>query len=157
MKIRSSHCMPLTACALALAGAAAFGQSLTHVPNANARQPGLVAATQLSPQLQQVVRAAGAYAVENPSAGITHYGYANVSATAPMVATPNTLSNVEATKTEPKNTYLVAARSARPRRRLRLRHHFLFQGHEAGLAIRRRQRAQASSRASTSTPTPRTG
>jgi hypothetical protein len=136
VKIRSSHWMPLTACALALAAAAASGQSLTHVPSANAKQPGLVAATQLSPELQQVVRAAGAYAVENPSAGITHYGYANVSATAPMVAAPNTMSNVEATKTEPdKNTYLTLPRQTGPDAGYDYGAHFLFQGHEAGSVV----------------------
>jgi hypothetical protein len=126
----------LTASVLALAAGAAFGQSLTHVPSANPKQPGLVTGTQLSPELQQIVRAAGAYPVENPSASITHYGYANVSAAAPMVATPNMLSNVEATKTEPdKNTYLRLARQTGPDAGYDYGSNFLFQGHEAGLVV----------------------
>jgi hypothetical protein len=91
---------------------------------------------QLSPELQQIVRAAGANPVENPSPGITHYGYANVSAAAPMVAKPNTLSNVEATKTEPdKNTYLRLERQVGPDAGYAYGSRFLFQGHEAGLVV----------------------
>jgi hypothetical protein len=128
--------MSLTACAMALTAGTAFGQSLTHVPSANPKQPGLVAATQLSPELQQIVRAAGALPVENPVAGITHYGYANVSATAPMMPTPNALSNLEATKTEPdKNTYLTLQFQTGPDAGYDYGSHFLFQGHEAGLVV----------------------
>ncbi len=82
------------------------------------------------------MRAAGAFPVENPSAGITHYGYANVGPAAPMMPTPNTVSNVEATKTEPdKNTYLVLQRQAGPDAGYDYGSHFLFQGHEAGLVV----------------------
>ena len=74
--------------------------------------------------------------MENPAAGITHYGYANVSAAAPMMPTPNTLSNVEATKTEPdKNTYLTLERQTGPDAGYDYGSHFLFQGHEAGLVV----------------------
>jgi hypothetical protein len=136
MNFRSKIVTSLAASCMTLAASAAFAQALTHVPGANPKQPGLVTPTQLSPELQQIVRAAGANPVENPSPGITHYGYANVSATAPMVAKPNTLSNVEATKTEPdKNTYLRLERQVGPDAGYAYGSHFLFQGHEAGLVV----------------------
>jgi len=133
------HAFPITrivAAALALSASAAMAQNLTHVPNANPKAAGLVTPTVLSPELAQVVRAAGSYAVENPSAGITHYGYANVSATAPMMPTPNAVSNVEATKTEPdKNVYLKLFGQHGADVAYDYGRHFLFQGHEAGLVV----------------------
>jgi hypothetical protein len=128
--------MSLAASGIVLTAGAALAQSLTHVPSANGKLPGLVTPTVLSPELAQIVRASGAYAVENPSTGITHYGYANVGATVPMLATPNSVSNVEATKTEPdKNTYLRLHRQAGPDASYDYGNHFLYQGHEAGLVV----------------------
>jgi hypothetical protein len=111
------------------AGAAA--QSPTPVPNANAKVVGAVASTVLSPELVQVVRAAGADPVENATAGvISHYGYANADLK-PMIPAFN--SNVEAQKTEPdKNTYLVLDGQSGADSGYDYGRHFVFQGHEVG-------------------------
>src|SRR5262249_46538617 len=118
-----------------VAGSLAAGMvtaaDLTPVPNANPKTPGVVAPTILSPELAQIVSAAGAYPVENPTNDvITHYGYANVNSK-PMI--PAFGSNVEAQKTEPdKNTYLVLRSQTGPDVDYDYGSHFLFQGHEAG-------------------------
>jgi hypothetical protein len=115
------------------------GPDLTPVPSANPKVPGIVAPTTLSPELMQVVRAAGANPVENPTAGIiTHYGYANAGTNVgtstvlkPMI--PLT-ANVEAQKTEPdKNTYLVLDEQSGPDATYDYGKHFVFQGHELGV------------------------
>jgi hypothetical protein len=121
----------IAALPFALYGAGAVAQHLTAVPTANSKAVGMVAPTILSPQLVQVVRAAGAYKVENPTADvITHYGYANANAK-PMIPAFN--SSVEAQKTEPdKNTYLVLDSQSGPDANYDYGRHFLFQGHELG-------------------------
>src|SRR5262245_29421238 len=104
----------------------------THVPNANPKAVGINEVTALSPELVQVVRAAGAMPVENPTAGvITHYGYANADAAHPMM--PALGSNVEAQKTEPdKNTYLVLADQHGADTGYDYGRRFVYQGHELG-------------------------
>ena len=110
----------------------AGANGLSPVIDANPKVVGLVTQTLLSPQLVQVVRAAGASPVENPTPGvITHYGYANVDAAKPMIPAFN--SNTEAQKTEPdKNTYLVLHSESGPDAGYDYGRHFLFQGHEVG-------------------------
>jgi hypothetical protein len=129
MQFRKTAIASLIAFPLALNGAAALAQHLTHVPNANPKIPGVTLPTILSPELAQIVRAQGSMLVENPTDAVTYYGYLNNQ--------PNLLpalgSNVEASKTEPdKNTYLVlhGLRGADPN--YDYGKHFLFQGHEAG-------------------------
>jgi len=109
-----------------------LSDDLTTVPNANPKAVGMNAATVLSPELMQVVRAAGAMPVENPTPGVvTHYGYANADAQHPMM--PALGSNVEAQKTEPdKNTYLVLDDQQGADSAYDYGHHFLYQGHEVG-------------------------
>jgi hypothetical protein len=72
--------------------------------------------------------------LENPAGLITYYGYiSNQPNLLPVVGTPPTLGNVEASKTEPdKNTYLVlqGLKGADPGYDYGTR--FLFQGHEVG-------------------------
>lgn len=129
MQFRKTAIASLIAFPLALNGAAALAQHLTHIPNANPKIPGVTSPTILSPELAQIVRAQGSMPVENPTDAVTYYGYLNNQ--------PNLLpalgSNVEASKTEPdKNTYLVlhGLRGADPNYDYGKR--FLFQGHEAG-------------------------
>jgi hypothetical protein len=129
MQFRKTAIASLIALPLALNGAEALAQILTHVPNANPKNPGVTSPTILSPELAQIVRAQGAMSVENPTDAVNYYGYINNQ--------PNLLpalgSNVEASKTEPdKNTYLVlhGLHGADPAYDYGT--HFLFQGHEAG-------------------------
>jgi hypothetical protein len=130
----------------AIAGAALFtavgsagppgGPTLTPVPAPNAKAPGVAPASKLSPELTQVVVAQGSNRLENPSGGISTYGYDD-----DMLATggepqmlPTPASPTEAHKTEPdKNVYLVlrdGLKGADPNYDYGT--HFLFQGHEAG-------------------------
>ncbi len=132
MQFRKTLIASLIAAPLALNGGTALAQHLTHVPNANPKNPGVTSATILSPELAQIVRAQGAMPVENPTDAVNYYGYINNQ--------PNLLpafgSNIEASKTEPdKNTYLVlhGLRGADPAYDYGA--HFLFQGHEAGAGV----------------------
>ncbi len=130
MQFRKTAIASLIAFPLALNGAAALAQQLTHVPSANPKAPGVTSATVLSPELAQIVRAQGAMPVENPSDVIRYYGYVNDQ--------PNLLpafgSNVEASKTEPdKNTYLVLRGLRGADTAYDYGSHFLFQGHETGV------------------------
>ena len=112
--------------------------ALTSVPTANTKSDGYAPASRLSPELRQVVVAQGSTKLENPSALTSYYGYyndvLNAAGQPQMLPLPGALT--EAQKSEPdKNTYLV------------FRHglpgadpgydygtHFLFQGHELGVA-----------------------
>ena len=111
------------------------GPDLTPVPAANPKVAGIVAQTILSPELMQVVRAAGANPVENPNPGvITQYGYANAGASAPLKPMIPLSANVEAQKTEPdKNTYLILDDQSGPDAAYDYGKHFVFQGHELGV------------------------
>jgi hypothetical protein len=115
-----------------ICSASVVSGDVTNVPNANPKAVGMNAVTALSPELTQVVRAAGAMPVENPTAGVvTHYGYANADAQHPMM--PALGSNVEAQKTEPdKNTYLVLDDQHGADPAYDYGQHFVYQGHEAG-------------------------
>ena len=104
MQFRSTLIATLLSAPLALSGASAFAQHLTHVPSANPRIVGVTSPTVLSPELAQIVSAQGSMPVENPVDHVKYYGY--------LDNQPNLIpafgSNVEASKTEPdKNTYLV--------------------------------------------------
>ena len=128
VRVHKTVSLVLAAAPLALGVVTAFGQGLTPVPAANPKVPGLVAPTILSPELAQVVRAAGAYPVENPGDNIGYYGYG---LDGPMI--PALGTNLEATKTEPdKNTYLVVGGLSGPDSGYDYGRHFLFQGHESG-------------------------
>ena len=97
---------------------------------ANAKVAGFSAPNQLSPQLAELVVAQGSNALENPTSKIGNYGY---DADGPFVALPGT--NVEAHKTEPdKNTYLVLTGQKGADPAYDYGTHFLFQGHETGIA-----------------------
>jgi hypothetical protein len=119
--------------AVAVAGP---GTDLTGVA-ANTRSAGYAPASVLSPELAQIAVAQGSTRAENPSAGVSYYGYDNdvlgpggQPLMVPTAATPAT----EAHKTEPdKNTYLVfknGLTGADPTYNYGT--HFLFQGHEGG-------------------------
>jgi hypothetical protein len=129
MPFRSIATALFLAVPLAVSGRAAVADTLTGVPNANPKAPGVTVPSVLSPELAQVARVQGSTPVENPNDFVKYYGYLNDQ--------PNLLpglgSNVEATKTEPdKNTYLVLydLKGADPD--YDYGRHFLFQGHELG-------------------------
>ncbi len=136
---------------LAATGAAGPSISLTPVPNANEKTAGLSRPNLISPELQQVLWAQGANKVENPSNGISYYGYDDGGTFVPVPGpyTPASkpgvepvvtaslaigqLSPVEANKTEPdKNTYLVLDDQKGADPNYDYGRHFLFQGHELG-------------------------
>jgi hypothetical protein len=110
---------------------------LTSVATANTRSDGYAPVGKLSAELQQVVVAQGSTKFENPSAGVSYYGYdndvLNAAGEPQMVPTPTSPTR-EAHKTEPdKNTYLVFRHGlpgADPNYWYGT--HFLFQGHEGG-------------------------
>ena len=116
--------------------------SFEGVPDANPKSPGQAQPNVLTRELAESPVAQGSYRLENPAtvdlgggrtAGITYYGYWNDGPQLPLPAAPT----VEATKTEPdKNTYLVlrGQRGADPVYDYGT--HFLFQGHELGVAGR---------------------
>ena len=117
---------------LALGVASAGAQSLTHVPNANPKAPGVVAPNALSVELEQILRATGSMLLENPQSPAKYYGYNDDKPNlVPIIgATPA----VEAHKTEPdKNTYLVLRNQRGADPRYDYGTHFVFQGHESGV------------------------
>jgi hypothetical protein len=122
--------------------------SFSPVPVANTKSPGVVKATLLPRELDQIAVAQGATNVENPQNGISTYGYQDNGAPEVPVgtATPGAVVNgkvtsitiatdkpFEAQKTEPdKNTYLVLRDQKGADGNYGYGTHFLFQGHEAG-------------------------
>ena len=107
------------------------GWSLTSVPAANPKAPGLISPDVLSPELSQIALVQGATRLENPTTQVPYYGYdEDQPALIPLPTAPTT----EAHKTEPdKNTYLVVDNGlpgADPSYQYGTR--FLFQGHESG-------------------------
>jgi len=117
---------------LALGAATAGAQSLTPVPSANPKAPGVVAPNVLSVELDQVIRATGSMLLENPQSPAKYYGYNDDKPN--MVPLPPPAAPGEAHKTEPdKNTYLVlrGQRGADPHYDYGT--HFMFQGHESGV------------------------
>ena len=122
------------ASALVPAQALAGGVKLTPVPAAMPKAEGMAVPSALSPELIQIPAAQGAIPLENPTALLSHYGFA---ADGPMVPAANAVqgkdNKVEATKTEPdKNTYLVLDGQKGPDAGYDYGTHFLFQGHEVG-------------------------
>ena len=112
--------------------------ALTNVPTANTKSDGYSPASKLSPELRQVLVAQGSTKLENPSDLVSYYGYyndvLNAAGQPQMLPLPGALT--EAQKSEPdKNTYLVFRRGlpgADPSYDYGT--HFLFQGHELGVA-----------------------
>jgi hypothetical protein len=127
---------------LAVASATCFADSLTPVPSAQPKLPGVSQPVVLSPELIQYELARGSFKLENPDGLLTHYGYnsdvTNAGGTGPqMLPAPgdvqSTTHNVEASKTEPdKNTYLVFPALSGLDPKYDYGRHFLFQGHETG-------------------------
>jgi hypothetical protein len=112
---------------------------LSNVPAANRKAPGYAPAHTLSPELRQAPVVQGSAALENPQGIVTHYGYQNdtPSTTDPTLPqmVPGTMPAVEAQKTEPdKNTYLVLRDQKGADPNYDYGTHFLFQGHELGVA-----------------------
>jgi hypothetical protein len=123
---------------IALSSAAlAAPLKLSPVPNPVMRQDGVAADTVLSEELSQKPVVAGAAKLENPTAILSHYGYAADGPLAPAAGdTQSKDHNVEASKTEPdKNTYLVLEGQAGPDASYNYGTRFLFQGHEAGAMV----------------------
>ena len=129
--------------ALAATGAAGPSISLTPVPTANAKTAGMSRPNVLSPELQDVTWAQGSTPVENPSNGISYYGYddggtflpvpGSFTAGPPASVSISQVAPIEATKTEPdKNTYLVLDNVKGADPNYDYGRHFLFQGHENG-------------------------
>jgi hypothetical protein len=120
---------------LAVMTPAGAADSLTGLPSANPKAPGLTSPTVLSPELAQLVRAQGSMTVENPQDGVGYYGYDSVDNTPPLLPTLVARSLVEAHKTEPdKNVYLVLKGQTGPDATYDYGTHFLFQGHESTTA-----------------------
>ena len=114
---------------------------LSNVPAANKKAPGYAPAHVLSPELRQTPVVQGSVALENPEGIVTHYGYQNdtPSPTDPALPqmVPGTMPAAEAQKTEPdKNTYLVLRDQKGADPDYDYGTHFLFQGHELGVAGR---------------------
>ena len=122
------------ASALIPAAALAGGVKLTPVKAAMPKADGIAVPSALSPELIQIPAAQGSTPLENPTALLTHYGFAG---DGPMVPAANAVqgkdNKVEATKTEPdKNTYLVLDGQKGPDAGYDYGTHFLLQGHEVG-------------------------
>src|SRR5215470_10701107 len=119
---------------LSVVMAFAAGSSLTNIPNANPKSPGMSPPNVLSPELSEISVAQGSIKMENSgpcgnTTTVSFYGYDD---NGPMLPALN--SNVEASKTEPdKNTYLVLKRQDGADPHYDYGEHFLFQGHESGL------------------------
>jgi len=124
----------------------AMAASITPVPTANPKAPGLVTPNVLSPELDLRLLATGSMPLDGATSSTPYYGYIDSSAAvaALMVpvlgsaAAPSTPA-LESGKTEPdKNTYLVLEPSAGAAPQLgadpayNYGTHFLYQGHEAG-------------------------
>jgi hypothetical protein len=145
MSRRKRYAAVVVVAAVAVAGGVLTGAGagpgespvLTNVASANTRSDGYAPANKLSVELTEQVVAQGSTKFENPSAGVSYYGYdndvVNAAGDPQMVPTPTNPTH-EAHKTEPdKNTYLVFRHSlpgADPNYWYGT--HFLFQGHEGG-------------------------
>jgi hypothetical protein len=120
------------------AASSSDGPALSNVPTANTKSDGYAPASRLSPELAQIAVAQGSTKLENPSALTSYYGYDNdvLNAAGQPQMLPLPGSATEAQKTEPdKNTYLVfkdGLKGADPS--YDYGSHFLFQGHELGVA-----------------------
>jgi hypothetical protein len=109
--------------------------SWTSIP-ANHVTRGIAVPNALSPELRQFPVVQGSNALENPSPTVGYYGY---DSNGTMVPDPTLVQasgqNVEANKTEPdKNTYLRMAGLHGADPTYNYGTHFLYQGHEAGIA-----------------------
>ena len=123
-------------CALS-ASAQAESYKLTPLAAPTAKADNLAAATALSPELTQSSVATGAFKLENPTAVLSHYGYAADGALVPAAGDKQSKEHqVEASKTEPdKNTFLVMDGQTGPDANYKYGSQFLFQGHEAGAIV----------------------
>jgi hypothetical protein len=135
LSLLASAVLVFAAAFVTISGAAP-GDSLdfTSVATPNTSAPGVAPADKLSPEVHQVVVAQGSTALENPSGVISYYGYeTDVPNFVPTAASPGT----EAQKTEPdKNTYLAFKNGLHGAdANYDYGTHFLFQGHEAGVAV----------------------
>jgi hypothetical protein len=111
-------------------------QSVAGEPSAIAKVTGKAAPNALFVGLLETPVAQGSTPLENPTAVLPFYGY---NGNGPMLPAPGdtqtTTHNVEASKTEPdKNTYLVVENQHGADPSYDYGTHFLFQGHETGLA-----------------------
>jgi hypothetical protein len=125
------------------AGTAGPAVSFTNVPAANTKSPGYSRPNGLSPELQELAWAQGSTPVENPSNGISFYGYDDGAPLVPVAGGgPGSITlpgaaqppgQIEARKTEPdKNTYLVLKGQKGADPNYDYGTHFLYQGHELG-------------------------
>jgi len=110
--------------------------SSTVEPSAVPKVAGQAAPNALLSGLVECPVAQGSTPLENPTSPFTFYGY---NGNGPMVPAPGDVQmpghNIEASKTEPdKNTYLVLEGQEGPDPHYNYGRHFLFQGHETGLA-----------------------
>jgi hypothetical protein len=96
--------------------------------------------TIMSAEFAQAPVATGAMKLENPTAMLSHYGYATDGPMVPATGDKQSKDhNVEASKTEPdKNTFLVLNNQTGPDANYNYGSQFLFQGHEAGAVVDKR-------------------
>jgi hypothetical protein len=120
----------------AIADSRLAGGSLTTVESANPKAAGYAPASQLSPELRQIIVAQGSMPLENPEGIIGWYGYENDAPSSDNAALPQMVPGTrppvtEAQKTEPdKNTYLLLQDQKGADPKVDYGTHFLFQGHE---------------------------
>jgi hypothetical protein len=128
----------LAATAIVAFAASGFAQDVVAMVDAAvAKAEGQAADSVLSAAFAQKPVAVGKMKLENPTALLTHYGYANDGPIVPAAGDTQTKEHqVEASKTEPdKNTYLVLEGQTGADAAYSYGTHFLFQGHEAGAVI----------------------
>src|SRR5262245_26671443 len=129
--LRTRLAVSVLAASLALGVSLASAQSLTPVPAANPKIPGVSVPNVLSVELDQVLRATGSMLLENPQSPAKYYGYNDNQPN--LIPIPGVVPAVEAHKTEPdKNTYLVLRNQKGADPKYDYGTHFLFQGHESG-------------------------
>jgi hypothetical protein len=123
---------------LTLAASSAQALTISDVPTANPKVPGIAAPNIVSPELDLRLHATGSMKLDGATANTQYYGYiSNNGVNAMLPILKNTVTPftpvAEASKTEPdKNTYLVLGGQRGADTDYDYGTHFLFQGHEVG-------------------------
>jgi hypothetical protein len=136
-KLVTAAVVAVAAAGVTVAIAAPPSTDFAAVPSANSKSQGYAPASMLSAGLFQIPVAQGSTRVENPSAGVSYYGYDNDTLNAagqPIMVASTATGNTEAHKTEPdKNAYLVFDKGLNGADSgYDYGTQFLFQGHEGG-------------------------
>jgi hypothetical protein len=110
--------------------------STVRYPESQSKVPGISRSNSLFPALEEIAVARGNMHTEGGNANSAYYGYNGNGSFLPLAnAVQSPGHNVEANKTEPdKNTYLVLDGQHGPDASYDYGTHFLYQGHETGIA-----------------------